>query len=127
LVLAASVWGGEDFKRSWRATSNGMESVAVMLSDTCLCLDEINEADPQEIGAIVYCIGNGTGRTRINKIGASRQVQRWRLSSKSPKSNPASPLSTAAKRLFLSTTVLPRRLLVVSKSANRPLMSRSDG
>jgi putative DNA primase/helicase len=80
LVLAASVWGGEDFKRSWRATSNGMESVAVMLSDTCLCLDEINEADPQEIGAIVYCLGNGTGKTRANKIGAARQVQRWRLS-----------------------------------------------
>lgn len=80
LVLAASVWGGEDFKRSWRATSNGMESLAVMLSDTCLSLDEINEADPQDIGAIVYCLGNGTGKSRANKIGAAHQVQRWRLS-----------------------------------------------
>lgn len=79
LQLAASVWGGDDFKRSWRATANGLESVAVMLSDTCLCLDEINEADPQDIGSIVYCLGNGTGKTRANKIGTARQVQRWRL------------------------------------------------
>lgn len=79
LLLAASIWGGEDFKRSWRATSNGLESVAAMLSDTCLCLDEINEAEPQEIGGIVYCLGNGTGKTRANKAGSARQVQRWRL------------------------------------------------
>jgi len=79
LLLGASIWGGEEFKRSWRATSNGLESVAVMLSDTCLCLDEINEADPQEVGSIVYCLGNGTGKTRANKIGSARQVQRWRL------------------------------------------------
>ncbi|WP_051911514.1 DUF927 domain-containing protein [Methylomicrobium agile] len=80
LQLAASVWGDQHFKRSWRATANGLESIAVALSDTCLCLDEINEADPQEVGSIVYCLGNGTGKTRANKLGAAKQVQHWRLS-----------------------------------------------
>ena len=79
LCVAASIWGGEDFKRTWRATSNGLEGVAALLSDTCLCLDEISEADPREIGAIVYSLGNGMGKTRANRIGSARQTHRWRL------------------------------------------------
>lgn len=80
LCVGASVWGGDDFKRTWRATSNGLESVAALLSDTCLCLDEINEADPREVGAIIYSLANGTGKTRATRIGSARQVHRWRLS-----------------------------------------------
>ncbi|MGZ5052329.1 MAG: DUF927 domain-containing protein [Methylobacter sp.] len=80
LIVGASVWGGDDFKRTWRATSNGLEGVAALLSDTCLCLDEINEADPREVGAIVYSLGNGTGKTRANRVGSARHVHRWRLS-----------------------------------------------
>ncbi|MGZ4954400.1 MAG: DUF927 domain-containing protein [Methylobacter sp.] len=80
LCVGASVWGGDDFKRTWRATSNGLEGVAALLSDTCLCLDEINEADPREVGAIVYSLGNGTGKTRATRIGSARSVHRWRLS-----------------------------------------------
>ncbi len=80
LILGGSVWGGEDFKRTWRATSNGLEGVAALLSDTCLCLDEINEADPREVGAIVYSLGNGTGKTRANRVGLARDAHRWRLS-----------------------------------------------
>lgn len=80
LCVGASVWGGDDFKRTWRATSNGLEGVAALLSDTCLCLDEISEADPREVGAIVYSLGNGVGKTRANRIGSARQAARWRLS-----------------------------------------------
>jgi len=79
LIVGASVWGGDDFRRTWRATSNGLEGVAALLSDTCLCLDEINEADSREVGAIVYSLGNGVGKTRANRIGSARQVHRWRL------------------------------------------------
>lgn len=80
LIAGASVWGGHDFKRTWRATSNGLEGAAALLSDTCLCLDEISEAEPREVGAIVYSLGNGTGKTRANRIGSARQAHRWRLS-----------------------------------------------
>lgn len=79
LCVGASVWGGEDFRRTWRATGNGLEGVAAQLSDTCLCLDEINEAAPREIGAIVYSLGNGIGKSRASRIGSARQVHRWRV------------------------------------------------
>jgi putative DNA primase/helicase len=80
LNVGCSVWGGETFRRTWRATSNGLEGAAASLNDTCLCLDEINEADPREIGSIVYALGNGTGKTRANRTGAARNAFRWRLS-----------------------------------------------
>jgi len=79
LCVGASVWGGDDFKRTWRATGNGLEGVAALLSDTCLCLDEINEADPREIGTTVYSLGNGMGKSRASRIGSARQVHRWRV------------------------------------------------
>lgn len=79
LHVGASVWGGETFRRSWRATANGLEGAAAGLNDTCLCLDEINEADPREIGSIVYALGNGTGKSRANRTGMARNVFRWRL------------------------------------------------
>lgn len=80
LMVGCSVWGDDKFKRTWRATSNGLEGIAALLSDTCLCLDEINEADPREVGAIVYSLGNGTGKTRASRTGSARGVHRWRLS-----------------------------------------------
>jgi putative DNA primase/helicase len=80
LIVGASVWGGADFKRTWRATSNGLESVAALSSDSCLCLDEISEADPRDIGAIIYSLANGTGKTRATRTGSARQTHRWRVS-----------------------------------------------
>lgn len=79
LNVGCSAWGGDAFRRTWRATANGLEGAAAALNDTCLCLDEINEADPKEIGSIVYALGNGTGKTRANRIGSARHVFRWRL------------------------------------------------
>lgn len=80
LMAGCSVWGhGENFKRTWRATSNGLEGIAAQRNDTLLVLDEIGEADPREIGAVVYALANGTGKARANRIGAARPAMRWRL------------------------------------------------
>ena len=79
LALSASCWGGSGFVRTWRATSNGIEGTAAMLNDTVLILDEISEADPREIGAIVYCVANGTGKSRAARTGGARAVKRWRV------------------------------------------------
>lgn len=79
LEVAASVWGGPDFKRTWRATGNGLEGVAAALSDTVLILDEIGEADAQQIGGTVYALGNGTGKARASRNGAARRPHRWRI------------------------------------------------
>ena len=78
IEAACSVWGGGNYKRSWRATANGMEGVAAMFNDGLLALDEISECDPREVGAIVYALGNGRGKQRASRTGNARGVKRWR-------------------------------------------------
>jgi putative DNA primase/helicase len=75
---ACATWGGPGFKRSWRATANGMEGAAAMFNDCLLALDEISECDPKEVGAIVYALGNGRGKQRASRSGNARGVTRWR-------------------------------------------------
>ncbi len=78
IEAACSVWGGPNFKRSWRATANGMEGAAALFTDCLLALDEISECDPRDIGMIVYALGNGRGKQRASRTGAARGVARWR-------------------------------------------------
>jgi putative DNA primase/helicase len=78
--VACSVWGSPArFIKTWRATSNGLEGVAAARNDTLLVLDEIGESDPNEIGKIIYQLGNGQGKSRADKLGGARPVQTWRL------------------------------------------------
>ena len=78
IEAACATWGGQGFKRSWRATANGMEGAAAMFNDCLLALDEISECDPKEVGAIVYALGNGRGKQRASRSGNARGVTRWR-------------------------------------------------
>jgi putative DNA primase/helicase len=78
IEAACATWGGPSFRRSWRATANGMEGAAAMFNDCLLALDEISEADPREVGAIVYALGNGRGKQRASRSGAARSVTQWR-------------------------------------------------
>ncbi len=77
LEAACSVWGGPGYRRSWRATANGVEGAAALSNDCLLALDEISECDPREVGAIVYSLGNGRGKQRASRTGAARSVTRW--------------------------------------------------
>lgn len=77
--IAASVWGSPELIRSWSATANGLEGVAATRNDTCLILDEIDEASPHEIGKIAYMLGNGQGKQRAGRVGTARKIQRWRI------------------------------------------------
>nr|WP_249177181.1 DUF927 domain-containing protein [Burkholderia ambifaria] len=79
LRVAASVFGGRDFLRSWRATGNAMESTAAQHSDTLLILDEIGQVDPKEVGDIVYMIGNEAGKGRATRTATAKPVATWRL------------------------------------------------
>ena len=78
LEAGCSVWGGPNYRRSWRATANGMEGAAALFNDCLLALDEISECDPREVGAIVYSLGNGRGKQRAGRSGNARGVTRWR-------------------------------------------------
>jgi putative DNA primase/helicase len=78
IEAACATWGGPSFRRSWRATANGMEGAAALFNDCLLALDEISECDPREVGAIVYSLGNGRGKQRAGRSGNARAVTRWR-------------------------------------------------
>lgn len=80
IEAACSVWGGPNFKRSWRTTSNGMEGAAALFNDSLLALDEISECDPRQVGEVVYMLGNGRGKQRAGRTGSARPVMRWRSS-----------------------------------------------
>lgn len=80
LHVAASVWGGGQsaFVRSWSATVNGLEAVAELHNDSILILDELHSANPKSIVEVVYALGNGVGRARMNRNLALRPVIAWR-------------------------------------------------
>lgn len=78
IEAACATWGGGNYKRSWRATANGVEGAASLCNDGLLALDEISECDPREVGAIVYSLGNGVGKQRAGRTGTARAVTRWR-------------------------------------------------
>ncbi len=61
IEASCSIWGGPNYRRSWRATANGMEAAAALFNDCLLALDELSECDPKEVGAIVYALGKAPG------------------------------------------------------------------
>lgn len=77
---ACSVMGGDSYRRSWRATANGLEASASLFNDSLLALDEISECDPRDVGEVVYMLGNGRGKQRAGRTGGARAVTRWRTS-----------------------------------------------
>jgi putative DNA primase/helicase len=82
LRVAGSVWGGggiNGYLRSWRATSNGLESIAEAHCDTLLCLDEMGQVEAREAGEIAYMLANGSGKGRARRDGSARRAPQWRL------------------------------------------------
>ncbi|MDD5319146.1 MAG: DUF927 domain-containing protein [Methylococcales bacterium] len=77
--IAASIWGGEGFRKSWKATGNGLEAAAVLFNDGLLALDELGDSDAREVNQIIYALGNGTGKQRANVKGTARPVHKWRI------------------------------------------------
>ncbi|MFN4140539.1 DUF927 domain-containing protein [Aestuariivirga sp.] len=76
--LAASVWGGQQFIGSWRATANGLEGIAASRSDTLLILDEIGQCSAREVGEVVYMLANENGKLRSGRTGDPRPPKQWR-------------------------------------------------
>ena len=62
LQLAASVYGGNRYVRSWISTSNGLAAVSSEHNDMLLLLDEIGLARPEDIDTAIYQIMNGSGK-----------------------------------------------------------------
>lgn len=79
LRAAASVWGGSQYLRLWRATANGLEGIASLHNDGLLVLDELSQCDPFQAGEAAYMLANGQGKQRAGRSGGAKDVARWRL------------------------------------------------
>jgi putative DNA primase/helicase len=77
--MASSVYGGPNYKQSWRATDNAIEGMAAQHNHCLLVLDEIGEIDPRVIGQTAYMLGNGQGKARSTRSGSPRPRLKWRL------------------------------------------------
>ena len=77
LKIASSVCGSPDYIQNWRATSNGLESVAESHNDLLLVLDEIGQADSSDIGETIYMLANGLGKVRSTSKGDPKSVRKW--------------------------------------------------
>ncbi len=79
LLATASIYGGPDYVNRWRATANGLESLAALHNDTLLILDELAQVDPREAGEIAYMLANGQGKQRSARTGGAKERQTWQL------------------------------------------------
>lgn len=84
LWLAAAVWGNPaQLVRSWDATLNAMEGLALAASDACLCLDELQRfveaGHEEELSRAIHALAGATGRARMTREAKLRDVASWRM------------------------------------------------
>ncbi|HEX4839096.1 MAG TPA: DUF927 domain-containing protein [Rhabdochlamydiaceae bacterium] len=79
LRASSSVYGSKDFMRKWKSTINGLEGIAFQHNDTILCLDEMAEMSPFEVGDAAYMLANGSGKNRAKADGGLRDPLTWRV------------------------------------------------
>ena len=77
--VAASVCGSPEYLQRWRATDNAIEGLAELHNDSLLILDELNQMDPKAAGETAHMLGNGVGKSRMERTAVNRAVKRWRL------------------------------------------------
>ncbi len=81
--IAGSVWGGgslsKGFMHSWRTTDNGLESRAVLHSDTVFLLDELAQVNGNVAAKTVYMLANGQGKARAAQSGEGKPAAEFRV------------------------------------------------
>ncbi|MGQ6014363.1 alkaline-shock protein [Serratia marcescens] len=79
MKVAASVCGSPEYWKTWRATGNALEGIALRRNDAALMLDEISEVDGKEASRIAYMLGNGQGKARGRVDGSVRDPVTWTM------------------------------------------------
>lgn len=84
--IGASVWGnctkgtnGNNRIVSWNATATGFEVQAALHSSSLLVLDEMGEAEKDDIIKTVYAYSDSKGKTRSQADISLRPSQTWKL------------------------------------------------
>ncbi len=78
LQAASSIIGGSECVKSWRVTSNALESIASNSNDTTLFLDELGMVSSKDLSEAVYMLSGGQGKIRADRSGNARQHFEWR-------------------------------------------------
>lgn len=79
--LGVSVWGPTNepcLLRSWRSTSNGLESAAEECNDALLVLDEVQQAEPKDVVSSIYLLANERGKQRLKQDATAKRARSWR-------------------------------------------------
>ena len=79
LRVAASIFSGPDYLRTFRSTDNALEGACAAHSDLCLMLDELGQLDPKHAGQVAYLLANGQAKGRASRDGSARAIATWRL------------------------------------------------
>ncbi|MGI8495144.1 MAG: DUF927 domain-containing protein [Pyrinomonadaceae bacterium] len=81
--VSGSVCGGSNdelgFCQTWKATANGLESVAEVHNHSFLCLDELAQIDGRQAGDVAYMLSNGVGKKRMTRNITQRHSLSWQL------------------------------------------------
>lgn len=82
-LVAGSIYGGgslndKGYCHQWKATGCSIEPLAESSNDLMLILDELGEAEPEDVYKTAYMISNGSGKLRCNRDMTLRRTYRWR-------------------------------------------------
>jgi uncharacterized protein (DUF927 family) len=77
--VAASVCGGTEYLKQWRASDNSMEYLAMQHCDALLVLDELAQINAKVLGDTIYMLGNASGKSRSKAQGGLRETAKFRI------------------------------------------------
>jgi uncharacterized protein (DUF927 family) len=82
--VSASSWGPGEVRnggqvQTWRATANGLEIIAAQHNDLTMFLDDIGQAEPRDVSASVYMLGNQSGKMRMARGLRPARQHTWRV------------------------------------------------
>jgi uncharacterized protein (DUF927 family) len=77
----ASIWGPASIQNgcvvSWHGTLNSLEHAAARRNDNLLPLDELGAANARDVGAAVYMLMSGRGKTRMRRDSTPMPPIEW--------------------------------------------------
>jgi len=79
LRVAASVVGGPEYMKQWRASDNSMEYLALQHCDALLAMDELAQINAKVLGDTIYMLGNANGKNRARAQGGLRETAKFRI------------------------------------------------
>ncbi|HDI3252751.1 DUF927 domain-containing protein [Vibrio cholerae] len=77
--LSASVYSDYQYRDTWSSTANGLAGRAKDRNCMLVLLDELHQAEPEDVSKVIYQIGNGVSKLRGNKDGGPRPQDYWSL------------------------------------------------